>query len=77
MKIKITMKDPDGVFDSVKEAVQREVEKLQLPEDEAESLIELRTEKTNKLLRKWFESGEYLTVEVDTEAETCTVEERS
>lgn len=73
MKIKITMKDPDTMPDAVEEAVRAEVEAMGLPEDEADSLIEMRAEKAREKLSKWFEYSEYLSVEFDTEAMTATV----
>lgn len=45
MKIKVTMKDPDTMIDAVREAVERDVQAMGLPDDEAESLIEMRAEK--------------------------------
>jgi hypothetical protein len=73
MKIKVTMKDPDTMHDAVQEAVEREVKDMNLPEDEAEELIELRCEKVRGKMAKWFEYGEYLAVEFDTDAMTATV----
>lgn len=73
MKIKVTMKDPDTMYDCVQDAVKADVAKLGLPEDEAESLIEMKAEKEREKLSKWFEYGEYLSVEFDTEAMTATV----
>lgn len=73
MKIKVTMKDPDTMHDAVQEAVAREVKAMGLPEDEEEQLIELRCEKVREKMYKWFEYGEYLTVEVDTDSMTATV----
>jgi hypothetical protein len=72
VKFRITMKDPDGFHDSVEEAV-KEMDLPGLSEDEAELVREARTETIKKLLGRWFEYGEYLTVEVDTDAKTCTV----
>ena len=77
MKIKVTMKDPDTMYDAVQDAVKAEVTAMGLPEDEAESLIELRTEKERAKMDKWFEYGEYLAVEFDTEGMTATVLERA
>ena len=73
MKIKVTMKDPDTMHDAVQDAVKEEVKAMGLPEDESESLIELRTNKVGEKMAKWFEYGEYLTVEFDTDAMTATV----
>ena len=58
MKFCITMKDPDGVYDSLQEAAtEHGVERSEL-----EDIIKL-----------WFQYSEYLTVEIDTDAGTCTV----
>ncbi len=77
MKIKVTMKDPDTMYGAVQKVVTAEVKAMGLPEDEAESLIELRTEKERSKMGKWFEYGEYLSVEFDTETMTATVLERA
>lgn len=73
MKIKVTMKDPDTMYDAVQDAVKREVQAMGLPDDEAESLIEMRAEKEREKLAKWFEYGEYLACEFDTDAMTAAV----
>lgn len=73
MKFTVTMKDPDGVYESIDEAVKADVAKLGLPRDEAEAIEERRREKTNEIAARWFEYGEYLTVEIDTDAGTCVV----
>ena len=57
MKIRITMKDPDGVYDSVSDVVQTNSER----------------EMVDMVLKQWFEYSEYLTVEVDTETNTIRV----
>lgn len=72
VKFRVTMKDPDVLPDAIQEAVSR----LELPgldPDEVESVRERRAEKVGEVCRRWFEYGEYLTVEVDTEAKTCVV----
>lgn len=73
MKFKVHMKDPDTLHDAIKAAVREELNKTDLPEDEKELLEESRQEKISDICRKWFEYGEYLTVEIDTEQETCAV----
>ena len=77
MKIKVTMKDPDTMLDAVREAVEQEVNALRISSglamDEAEDLIESRTEKIQKVMGKWFRYSEYLDVEFDTEVMTATV----
>ena len=73
MKIKVTMKDPGTMFDAVQDAVKSEIATMNLPEDEQEALIELRTDKEREKLSKWFRYSEYLSVEFDTEKMTATV----
>lgn len=73
MKFIVTIKDPDVFADAVQEAVTAEVRALNLDEDEAEAVIERRTEKVNDILERWVEYGEYIRVEFDTDAKTATV----
>ena len=75
MKFKVTLKSPDGVYYSIREAATLSVETMRLPVDEAQELIETRTEELLDFSKKWIEGGEYLTVEMDTEAGTCVVVE--
>lgn len=68
------MKDPDTMYDAVSEAVSESMEAFEdLDISEREAIAEIRQEKILSQMRKWFECGEYLTVEVDTEADTCVV----
>jgi hypothetical protein len=73
MKFRVHMKDPDTLGDAIDDAVKDDVAALNLPPDESEQLVECRSEKASKLCSKWFEYGEYLTVEIDTDAGTCVV----
>ncbi len=73
MKIDLTFKDPDGVYESVRDAV-----KATLPEEitddaERDALMEVRLESVNEKLKRWIEYGEYLRVTVDLDANTATV----
>ncbi len=63
MKFQVTMKAPDALYEAIRQAV------LKAPEDD-----DLRQELIEKCER-WFKWGEYLTVEIDTEAMTCQVVE--
>lgn len=65
MKVKLFLKDPDGVYESVKDAVQETLPDG-LSEDEAEDLLKSRMEDTHEKLKKWVEWEEYVTVEIDT-----------
>ena len=74
MKFKITMKDPDTLYDAIRDAVKEEVDAIEnIDADERQDLIETRIEKAAKVASKWFEYGEYLRVEIDTDAGTCVV----
>lgn len=75
MKFRITMKDPDGVYDGITEAVESSLVGLKLTSDELKHLQELRQEEITDRLEKWFEYGEYLEVEIDLDAGTATVVE--
>ena len=72
MKVKITFKDPDGVYECVRAAV---IESLPdgLSDDEQEGVLESRTEATFEKMKKWLRFKEYVTVEFDTYSCTATV----
>jgi hypothetical protein len=72
MKIRVTMKRPDALIEGIDDAV-KALDLSGLADDEAEAVRDLRKEKARDLALRWFEHGEYLTVEIDTEAETCVV----
>ena len=76
MKFKITLKDPDGVYDAIRAAVQESLpEELTLNEQEA--VGEVRENEVKESLSRWFLYDEYLTVEVDTDNKTITVLEQT
>jgi hypothetical protein len=72
MKFQVTMKTPDALGDAIHEASQAltieglDDEELEIERDE-------QAIKARDLCDRWFRSGEYLTVEIDTDAETCVV----
>ncbi len=72
MKVKITFKDPDGVYECVRDAVQESLPDG-LDAGEQEELLESRTEATFEKLKQWLRWNEYVTVEFDTEAGTAVV----
>lgn len=74
MKIEITLKDSDVLIDAVDDALD-ELKIEEIDGEELEAVKEKRKEKILELCSRWFEYGEYLTVEVDTEKETCVVKE--
>jgi len=76
MKFKITMKDPDGVYESIKDAADASLANVEgLSGHERNELIENRVEQIGESIGKWFEYKEYLTVEIDTDKQTCVVVE--
>jgi len=77
MKFQVTVKDPDVLHDAVEESVEADVKTLNLPEDEAELLIESRMDKVMEAMGKWWKYSEYITLEFDTDAMTATVIERA
>ena len=72
MKIEISFKDPDALLDCINDALDDLVIEG-LTDYEREKVKEVRQREIQDLCQKWFEYGEYLRVEVDTEKETCKV----
>lgn len=76
MKFRVTMKDPDTLHDAIRKAVEAEVDGYPAnDEEEREMLIDSRVDKAGDVCGRWFQYGEYLTVEIDTDAKTCVVME--
>lgn len=74
MKIRVTMKDPDTLIDAIHEAVVRDGNYAGLEDhDEVKDVQERRKQRYHALAGTWFKYGEYLTVEIDTNAKTRTV----
>ena len=74
MKFIITMKDPDGVYDSVQDAAEKAI--VGNPINQLIGYEGVRDQALEKILEKvgkWFEYGEYLQVEVDLDEMTCKV----
>ena len=61
MKIRFTMKTPDMM-----DEISRQVARYTKDDDETEVV-------TESVMARWFKYGEYLMVEIDTEANTGTV----
>lgn len=75
MKFKVTMKDPDTLHDAITQAIM-DLPLIGLSDAEAEAVRDIRNREVSALCERWFEYGEYLTVEVDTDAETCIVQKK-
>lgn len=72
MKIQITFKDPDGVSNSLDSAVEESLPEG-LDAEEAHALREMRQEKYQEAIKPWVEYGEYVHIEIDTNAGTAVV----
>ena len=74
MKFQVTLKDPDGPYDTIQDEAKRQVSEIEgLDEDERESLVDERVKKMRDFSGPWLKYGEYITVEFDTEAGTAVV----
>jgi hypothetical protein len=67
MKIRVTVKSPDGIDDSVKEAIRDSVNYMCLNGEETDAVANIRYENTWQILKKWIRFREYITIEFDTE----------
>lgn len=73
-KFQVTFKDPDGPYDCIQEEARRQVNAIEgIDEDEKEDLISSRVDKIKEVTGRWFQWGEYVTIEIDTETGTATV----
>lgn len=72
MEIVITLKDPDGVYESIRQDVE-----ASLPEDlserERDALAKVRQEEVSEAVSAWVKYGEYVTIKIDTKAGTAEV----
>ncbi|UOF79954.1 hypothetical protein [Caudoviricetes sp.] len=73
MKFQVSIKDPDSLYDALNEAIELDLAKSGLSEDEQEMLKQSRYEKESEKCSKWVEYGEYYVIEFDTDAMTATV----
>jgi len=72
MKIRLFLKDSDGVYDSINDAIEKSLEGVDgLSKSERESLMSDRREALD--LSEWVQWGQYVTVEIDTDAGTARV----
>lgn len=72
MKFQVQMKDPDTLYDAIADAIHADTESI-ADKDERTAVKEVRGDKVRALCSRWFRYGEYLTVEIDTDAQTCVV----
>lgn len=77
MIFRVTFKDPDGPYDDIREAAKNAAGAIPgIDDDERQAIVEARVEKLRKLTARWFEFGEYVTIEIDTDKMTATVVEK-
>lgn len=73
MRIKITFKTPDAVNDAICGAVHQTPKVPGISNGEWVAVKESRVEALMHLAGEWFTYHEYVTIEWDTETNTCTV----
>jgi hypothetical protein len=68
MKLRLTFKDPDGVYDSLKEEAIR-----LLDEEQSAQTVQDKINDLYDVVEDYITFGEYVTIEIDTDAGTATV----
>lgn len=70
MIFRVTLKDPDALYEAINDALEDELAKMD--EEEADAIHDIRLQKIQEIAEEWFEYGEVLTVEIDTINKTCS-----
>jgi hypothetical protein len=66
MKFRVTFKDPDGPYNCIRDEAKRQIDALTgISDEEREVLLEKRMERLNDIADRFFEHGEYVTIEID------------
>jgi hypothetical protein len=75
MKIRVSLKDPDVLYEAIREALEVETKSIVgISEKEREAIAESRaTDISDELVKGWVAAGEYFVIEFDTEAKTAVV----
>jgi hypothetical protein len=76
MKIRVTLQDPDTLYDDVESAVRADIKANTsgLSKKEQKAILDERCDEERSVIaERWMPYSEYLTVEFDTEAGTATV----
>lgn len=79
MKLRITFKDPDALYECIREQVvnalpeEKREEYDQMNAREQNAFIMNEVEEAQDAAREWFLYGEYVTLEIDTIERTCVV----
>lgn len=72
MKFQVNLKDPDGFWEGVTDAVEQVLPEP-ISDNELESLTDSRRADVFKQLSTWVRWNEYIVIEFDTESKTATV----
>ena len=72
-KLRVTFKDPDSLTDQINEHVKGSLDDLGLDADEMSAVAERRAEKIGDMIGKYFEYGEYVSIEIDLDAKPITL----
>lgn len=74
MKFRVMLKDPDTLDEAISDSVRERLSaRDELSPKEREALFELSYDECQEVAERWFQYGEYLTIEIDTSARTCRV----
>jgi hypothetical protein len=74
MKFRITLKDPDGVYQCISDAADQSMEGVEgVNEPEWNTLHAARSESILEAASKWVKHDEYVTIEIDTDEKTAIV----
>ena len=75
MELRITFKDPDGVYEAINHAARLSVGQTEgLSSAEKDDLRESRHDEYYEACSKWIRYGEYVTILIDTETGEARVE---
>jgi hypothetical protein len=75
MKFRVTLKDPDCLYEAAREATREECAAIPGLSEEEKLVISQKREvdAITFASKKWFQYGEYVTIEIDTDEGTATV----
>lgn len=74
MKLRIVLKDPDGVYNCIDEDVRESLREMTgISDDERDVLREHRREEMGQAIKRWVEYGEYVSISIVTYANTAAV----
>jgi hypothetical protein len=76
MIVCVYLKDPDGFWDAVEDAVEESLNAMTfMDQAERDAVKDVRKRAVRGALKRWVEHGEYVGITFDTDAMTATVDE--